>query len=330
MDKELRNRYFEALDEELTKLMDFKTGMLSEKYSEVIDCPLCKSTIKKQRKLFVKNGFIFVKCESCGMIFTNPQVSPRALEECYGNSKANDLWVEVQESAKEQIWKKDYYVQQIELLTKYIDKPNLDLIDIGCSSGYFLEILREHRPEWIAKGIELNTRAYHYAARKNLDVEQKLLNELDENQKFDIFTLFGVLEHLSNPQTILEDIISHSKSSSYVLTIVPNAYSLYHMFLQTKSVSFDGRNHLLYFSEKTLTKLFQDNDFEIIHLDTVLTGLDNIKRQIQWFGPYEDIDNMKYIPDKLEYLFGDGKAEDLILQHNLGLRLRMLAKFKSK
>ncbi|MFA5292236.1 MAG: class I SAM-dependent methyltransferase [Phycisphaerae bacterium] len=328
MDLELRELYFQILEEELAELTDSRTGMLNAKYSKIIDCPLCKSPVGKQRELFVKRGFTFVRCENCGMIFVNPQVVPESSRERYDDSRANNLWVEIQESAKEQAWKKGYYAEQIQLLKKYIDKPTLNLIDIGCSSGHFLEISKKHQPEWSVKGVELNSKACYYATQKNLDVEQKLLSELDENQKFDVFTLFGVLEHLSDPLTILKDMKDHSKDTSYVLAIVPNAYSLYCMFLQSKSVSFDGRNHLLYFSGKTLHSLFQDNGFEIIHLDTVLTGLTNIKRQIQWLDPYESIDGTKYIPEEIRHFLESGEVEDLILQYNLGLRLRVLAKFE--
>lgn len=144
-------------------------------------------------------------------------------------------------------------------------------------------------------------------------------------------SMFGVMEHISAPKHILNDIKDHSsQTGTYVLVIVPNVYSLYHMFIQSKSLSFDGRNHLLYFSEKTLRKVFVDNDFEILYLDTVLTGLDNIKRQIQWFDPYDDTNNtIKYIPASIQALIDNKAIEEVIYKNNIGLRLRLLAKHSS-
>ena len=106
---------------------------------------------------------------------------------------------------------------------------------------------------------------------------------------------------------------------------MPNAYSLYHMFLQSKSVSFDGRNHLLYFSQKTLKNLFQKNGFEVVSIDTVLTGIDNIKKQMQWLDPYKNNDTTKYLESSLTEDFIN---EEYILKNNLGLRLRVIAKLK--
>jgi len=150
-----------------------------------------------------------------------------------------------------------------------------------------------------------------------------------ENETFDIFTLFGVLEHLPNPKTILQDIKKKSsEKGSIVMAIVPNAYSLYHMFLQEKSVRFDGRNHLMYFSDKTLRKLFENCGLTILHQDTILTGISNIKRQMQWLDPYSDVSDSNYIPERILPFFDNNKAEDLIIANNLGLRLRIIAQWE--
>lgn len=331
MDIDLRKQYFSALEKELEELINPKTGLLDEKYSKIINCPLCGSKPDRHRQLFIKNGYTFARCDDCELIFSNPQVNLELLNELYGKSKANDLWVEIQESEKEKSWKKEYYLDCLRLLEKTVKKDNPKLLDIGCSTGYFLELVREHKPKWDEGGLEPSGKAYEYAVKKGLDVKKLFLNQVDREQKQDIFTMFGVLEHLPNPKNILEDIKKYSADESFVLAIVPNAYSLYHMFIQGKSVGFDGRNHLLYFSEKTLRKLFEDNGFDVLFLDTVLTGLDNIKRQIQWFDPNDNLNKSeRFIPEKIRYIFQNGIIENIIYRHNLGLRLRILTKWQKK
>lgn len=331
MEVELREKYFLQLEKEIQELVDKKTGLLADKYSKQICCPLCSASYDLHEMLFVKNGYTFVRCQECGMIFTNPQVKEEFLNEIHGVSVANDLWVEVQKSDKEKSWKKDYYIDNICLLEKFLDyRNNISLLDIGCSTGYFLEVLREIRPDWPAKGLEICEKAFNIALSKGLNVEKKMLHQLGHNEKYILFTMFGVLEYLSNPQKILKDIINTAeKRGCYILVIVPNAYSLYHMFLQSKSVSFDGRNHLLYFSEVTLKRLFIEQGFKVLHIDTVLTGLSNIMRQIQWFDPYSEVNTGKYIPEKIKNYFENKETmEKRIQANNLGLRLRILAKYK--
>ena len=60
--------------------------------------------------------------------------------------------------------------------------------------------------------------------------------------------------------------------------IVPNTYSLYHMFLQNKSLSFDGRDHLIYYSKKFLNK-YPDDDL-IPSVEYELKGLEEHQLQI--------------------------------------------------
>lgn len=330
MDHDLRQIYFQELEKEIRTLIDPVTGKLSKDYSRIIPCPLCGADYGSHAKLFIKNGYAFVRCNECGMIFTNPQVNMELVNSLYGESKSNDIWVEIQESSKEQQWKREYYENSINLLTQCCFLDTVKLLDIGCSTGYFLEILKQTLPEWKFEGIELNRKAVEYARTKGLSVHDILLSELDPSNVYDIFTLFGVLEHLTDPQSILEDIkLRAGCKGCLVMAIVPNAYSLYHMFLQQQSVSFDGRNHLLYFSADTLSRLFIDSGFQIVHLDTVLTGLENIKRQMQWFNPNENISTDRYIAGELRTLLNSGKVEECIYKFNLGLRLRIIAKYVS-
>jgi 2-polyprenyl-3-methyl-5-hydroxy-6-metoxy-1,4-benzoquinol methylase len=323
MDYELREIYFEQLEKEKKELIDPNTGLLSTKFSKVIDCPICNESNQSHEVLFVKDGYTFVRCPKCEMIFSNPQVDSSLLGELYGHSKANDIWVEIQESKKEQKRKKDYYIDNIDLLNKLKEKEQTNLIDIGCSSGYFLEVLNEYSSDINGTGVELSKKAYDFAEKKGLDVHNCFLSEIQESKKYDIFTLFGVLEHLPNPFMVFDDIKQKANDGALILAIVPNAYSLYHMFLQDKSVSFDGRNHLLYFSLKTLREIFEQSGFEVIHIDTVLTGMDNIKKQMQWLDPYKKSSENKYLNSTI---IDDFINEEYILKNNLGLRLRIVVK----
>ena len=292
MDYELREIYFSELEKEKKELLDKDTKMLSEKYSKIISCPLCNSDNKNHEVLFIKDGYTFVRCPMCEMIFTNPQVDSSLLGELYGHSKANDTWVEIQESQKEQGWKKEYYEENIDLINKIRNEEQVNLIDVGCSSGYFLEVLREYSPKVNGGGVELSKKAYDYAKNKNLNVYNCFLSEVDNLVKYDIFTLFGVLEHLPNPFMIFDDIKQKANTGAL---------------------------------DKTLKAIFEQSGFEVIHLDTVLTGIDNIKKQIQWLNPYSKSSGERYLNQKI---LSDFINEKYILDNNLGLRLRVLAKLK--
>jgi hypothetical protein len=181
-------------------------------------------------------------------------------------------------------------------------------------------------PSILGTGVELSKKAFLYAQNKELEVHNCFLSELDQQLSYDIFTLNGVLEHLPKPSQILKDIKKRANKNAIIFAIVPNSYSLYHMFLQSRSVSFDGRDHLLYFSEKTLTNFFERNNCEVLNIDTVLTGLNDIKKHIQWLDPYKNEVTKRYLNQQL---LSDCLNEEYILKNNLGLRLRIVAKIKN-
>ena len=166
MDFELRERYFVELDKEKRELINKQTNLLDNKFSKIISCPLCDETHKNNEQLFIKDGYTFVRCGKCEMIFTNPQVDPGLLAELYGRSEVNDLWVEIQESKKEQGWKKAYYEDNIDVINNFRKSDQINLMDIGCSSGYFLEVLNDYQSAINGGGCELSDKAFKYAKNK--------------------------------------------------------------------------------------------------------------------------------------------------------------------
>jgi len=326
MDHQIREEYFRQLKNELHILLDEKTGLLSDVHSHLVPCPLCCSSIEKQTKLFIKDGYTFVRCDDCQMIFTNPQVHAKDIQENYESSVSSDLWVKLQLSEKERGWKEKYYTEAIDILKKYSPLRSNSLLDVGCSVGHFLEILRDNCPDWEIEGIEFNQLALETCIKKNLFVQNIPIELLPEKKQHDICTLFGVLEHLSRPHEFLRSLVKRTKKGGLVMIVVPNVYSLYHMFLQDKSRSFDGRNHLLYFSIDTLTKLLNTHGLNVIHFDTVLTGLDNILRQAQWLDPNSTLKTKSFLPKNLIENFNSKVIEEFIYKNNLGLRLRVLAR----
>ena len=61
LDKETgRDRYFAAKERELDELLDPETGLLSERFSRVIACPLCDG--RSHTTLFVKRGYSSNDC----------------------------------------------------------------------------------------------------------------------------------------------------------------------------------------------------------------------------------------------------------------------------
>jgi SAM-dependent methyltransferase len=100
-----------------------------------------------------------------------------------------------------------------------------DVLDVGCASGEFLYVLDTlgHHPT----GIEPDPQ-YGEFARKEYGVRIVTgcaHHHSFPNASFDLVTLFHVLEHVPNPQQVLERVRDWTKDSGCIAIEVPSAAS---------------------------------------------------------------------------------------------------------
>jgi 2-polyprenyl-3-methyl-5-hydroxy-6-metoxy-1,4-benzoquinol methylase len=302
--KTKRDLYRQQLEKELAELIDPDTGIVSAKYTEYVPCPLCGEP-KTHRILFVVKGFPHVKCQKCGLIFTNPQVNEQNLNELYKHSKANDLWLDVLMSEAESKDRYILYERYFDLLGRYTAYRSL--VDVGCSIGDLLVVAQ--RRGWNAQGFDLSEKAISFARDvRKLNVRLGVLEDVGFQEKtLSVVTLTGVLEHLNNPLDILRKIREFLVQDGRILIQVPNIHSLHNMVLHEKSTSFDGRNHLIFFTPKTLLQVLERAGYKIMHMGTYQGVTHVLCRYLQYFDPYNGEADFEYLPEKIRPWFEDSR-----------------------
>ena len=88
-----------------------------------------------------------------------------------------------------------------------------DLLDFGCGIGGFIK--HANKISNLAHGIELEKRLVSYFEDNHLIVHQ-YLSELNEN-KYDVITLFHVLEHIPDPRSLLEELRSRLNTGGEII-----------------------------------------------------------------------------------------------------------------
>lgn len=193
-----------------------------------------------------KKTFQIVKCNSCNLIYTNPMPDISGLYE--------DIVDEIYLSAEPQ--RLQTAKKCVEEIIKF--KKNGNLLDIGCATGYFLDVASEY---FNVTGIELSRWAFKEASKRH-EVYNIPLSELNLPKKFDIVTLFGVIEHLPDPSKELGLINNILKPDGLLVLYTPDIGGWLPRIMGRQWWNIMGQ-HLYYFSKATCKMLLERCGFSI-------------------------------------------------------------------
>lgn len=152
----------------------------------------------------------------------------------------------------------------------WVEKNNLHgkkILEVGCGIGDYLEIMA--KTGVVAYGLENKSESVETAKLKGLKVFNGFIE--DETVKldaapFDAFYILNFLEHIPNPQKFLRGILNNLSGNAVGLVEVPNM----DMILRENLYSELIQDHLLYFTQDTLTRLLECNGFEVTNFSTIL------------------------------------------------------------
>ena len=184
------------------------------------------------------------------------------------------------------------------LLKSLVSSKNSKVLDIGCGTGSFLEFLNSNH--WNTTGIEPNEVARKLAKEKGVNCfyETKAL----ENTKFDVITMWHVLEHVPDYNKQFEEFKKLLHTNGVVVIAVPNFESYDASFYKEYWAAFDVPRHLWHFSEKAIAKIADKHNFELTQTKPM------------WFDSfYVSLLSEKYKFKKVNYVraFGVGLLSNL-------------------
>jgi SAM-dependent methyltransferase len=140
------------------------------------------------------------------------------------------------------------------LVLKHV-KLDQEILEIGCGTGTILKNLKAHG--YSVTGIEPTNTGFSSCIEKNLNVQNKYLNEYFPDSKYDAILLFDVLEHIENDLKALQHIHDHLlKSGGIIIIAVPSSPILW------SQLDVDVF-HFRRYTFRTMSKLLKNSNFEI-------------------------------------------------------------------
>lgn len=263
------------------------------------NCPVCNSTAIKQFstvKDFNVTGedFEIYECTMCTLRFTQNIPGPEDMGPYYSSAD----YVSHSDTKKGFInrayhWVRNYTIKaKRKLIEKTTRKSSGTLLDIGAGTGSFVAAMQD--AGWQVLGMEPDDSARAKALEKHSIILQNptFLFEL-EDKRFDVITLWHVLEHIHRLQDYIQVFHRTLKDDGYLIIAVPNYTSNDAQHYKEQWAAYDVPRHLYHFSPKSMQKLMYVNGFEVMSVKPM------------WFDSfYVSLLSEKYERKKDDYFSG--------------------------
>jgi 2-polyprenyl-3-methyl-5-hydroxy-6-metoxy-1,4-benzoquinol methylase len=198
-------------------------------------------------------GYRILKCDKCGLIWTNPllkQVPSFTGEDTY---RANEP--EQKNRFREQL-------QAYLGVSQVKDPRNLRILEVGSGLGFFLDVCEEigMAPE----GCDLADHAVLHANRDRQRVRRGTLDGFYAGKNFDAIFAFNLIEHLPHPSLFLADCAKALRPGGTLVLETPVQEGLFHRAarigdrLTGAKLNFYGMKpsgHIYKFSKKSFRQL---------------------------------------------------------------------------
>jgi SAM-dependent methyltransferase len=142
------------------------------------------------------------------------------------------------------------------------------LLDLGCSSGSFLESLKDEG--WKLHGIEMSTDCAKIAHAKSgaLVFVGDILEAPFRRESFDVITCFDVLEHLYEPLRVMAKVGEWLKPGGIFYVLVPNVNSAEARVFGSYWHGLELPRHLFHYSPASLKFLAESVGLREVSLET--------------------------------------------------------------
>jgi len=224
---------------------------------ETIACPQCggKSFSKIVQRV---DGLDIVGCDTCELAYLNPRPVREAIDKLYDvgyYSAASSTGVGYSLYATEPTTIRIYPPFGWDFLKANINLAGTRTLDIGCAFGRMVYWMRKSGAR--ATGIDLNPEGVGVGRHSlRLDLRVTSLEALDEpRESFDVITMMDLIEHIADLDSFMKNVDRLLKPGGVVLVQTPN-FGTFHTYAEKSAQIYVSLEHLLYFEQRTMDRLF--------------------------------------------------------------------------
>jgi len=305
---ESRKFSYERVAAYRARFIDPRTGRFHEHLLRRRACPVCDS--EEYAEIFEKEGGTMVKCLRCSMIFLNPCFTDEALADYYRDLDSGQAEITALED--------DFYSDMYNLGLDMIEalRPPGAILDVGCSSGFFLNNARSRG--WATTGIDLQIREAEMARGKGHEIHTTSLAALQLPQRFDAIALWDVFEHIPDGRGFWSHLDRNLAPDGVVFLQIPNADSLAARVMREHSHMFDCLEHSNLYGPATIGLFAESVGFNPRDIRSVISEVSVLNNFLHYEDPY--FGSSRYGTTVLD-LLGESTIHENLLGYKLQIAL---------
>lgn len=205
-----------------------------------------------------------MRCKACGLVFANSHKHLKEnLYQESGMHQSVDFTYEdwLQETKMDDMRRAKTIGCMLEHKSLRRDSTDLDILDFGCGNGGFLRAFRDGMG--IGRfGVELENDVRRRLNEEGIVCKEKIT---EYDRKFDIITMFHVIEHLTEPKEWLRQIGEYLKEDGILILETPNAKdALLEAYGCSAFADFTFWSlHVYLYTSQTLEKVVREAGFSV-------------------------------------------------------------------
>lgn len=230
-------------------------------------CPICDSNSKT---ILYKQNFNnltispikkydVVYCDDCNFIFADNIPNQKYFNKYYSRISRYEFQHNVGLVS-------DKYKKQMEKLANILSfriKNNFSILDMGCSTGTFLSIMKE-RGYTNLTGVDPSQSCVDLVKNKyHINAVKGTISSYETEDKYDVIVMSAILEHVVDINNSIEKIKSLLKPDGIILFEVPDA-NRFKDFIFTPFQQF-SQEHINFFTKESFDNLCIKHNLNIVY-----------------------------------------------------------------
>ena len=251
-------------------------------------CPSCGSKnysnfyINKHYSKIDTKGIIYrfkhilVMCNYCNLVYSNPWLGEKNTNKIYSNSSIGAAFEKSNKAEKHFKCFKSFFKN------KNSFKKNIKILEIGTATGILLKNISNYYnlKKKNIFGIEPSKKLFEKLRNnKFFHIENKFVDQIKLNKKYDLIIMDNVLEHIEDPNKVLKKIKLILNENGIIYIAVPN-------ILKYKKNFRDPFGHTINYYVNNIKYLFNSNGFKITEF----------KKHFNYLNFTAKINKTNYIP----------------------------------